>query len=107
MSGYSGDTDYSAGILPGTTQNADPFTAGVAGSAGVTLGTGTGSQGHAPIAGGSMSDDPFIEVWQWLNRPFSTALSPYTLFLMVGTVIIGVIIWNLILYHIRIAAETI
>lgn len=100
--------DYSAGIIPGTTQQADPFAYGVAGSAGVSLGTGTGRLGvqHAD-AGGSMGGNPFVAVWDWINRPFKTPLSPLDVAMLVGVILIAVIAWNFVLYHIRIAAEAI
>ena len=107
MSGYVAETDYSAGILPGTTFAADPSAGGVAGTSGVGLGTGTGQQGHAVIEGGGMSGNPFVAVWSWLNKPLTTPLSPYDVFLLIGIILIAVIAWNMILYHIRIAAEAI
>jgi hypothetical protein len=45
-------------------------------------------------------------VWQWLNAPFTTNMSPIDVGLLVGTVIIAILVWNLILYHLRIAAES-
>lgn len=106
MSGYLAETDYSAGILPGTTFNADPGAGGVAGTSGVGLGTGTGQQGHAVVEGGAMGN-PFSTVWQWINRPFQSPMSPYDIIMLVGVVLIAIIAWNLVLYHIRIAAEAI
>ena len=106
MSGYLADIDYSAGILPGTTQQADPWAAGVAGGSGVSLGTGTGQQGHVNVETQGMGN-PFVAVWSWLNRPFQSPMSPYDVAMLVGVVLIAVIAWNLILYHIRIAAEAI
>jgi hypothetical protein len=96
----------SGGILPGTTGQADPFAAGVAGLSGVSLGTGTGQQGHQTVGGNGMGN-PFVTVWKWLNTPFTTPLSPYDIALLVGIVLISIIAWNLVLYHIRIAAEAI
>lgn len=96
------------GVLPGTTRNADPYsTLGLTGDAGVSSGTGTGQQGVVPLIGGTGSvSDAIDDVWEWLNTPFTTPMSPWTMLLMVGVVLVGIIFWNLILYHIRIAAET-
>jgi hypothetical protein len=101
------EMDWSAGILPGTTQQADPSAPGVAGSAGVALGTGAGGHGVQNVAGGDMGSNPFVAVWQWINRPLQTPWSPVDISLAVGVVLISVIVWNLLLYHIRIAAEAI
>jgi hypothetical protein len=112
MSGSMFDTgdavDWSAGIIPGTTSNADPMATGVAGSAGLMVGTGTGRLGVVPLenTGGGMTSS-VQAVWQWLNKPFKSALDPVDLFLLVGVILIAVIAWNLILYHVRIAAESI
>jgi hypothetical protein len=101
--------DWGAGVIPGTTQQADPNAAGVAGSAGQALGTGTGQHGVVPLteAGGGMFSDGIAAVWTWINKPFTTPLDPMDVFLLVGIVLVAIISWNLILYHIRIAAETI
>lgn len=102
------DMDYTAGTLPGTTQQADPFAPGVAGSAGASLGTGTGQHGAVPVeagpGGGIM--DAFKTVFDWLHQPFIGGASPSDVFLLVGIVLVGIIAWNLILFHIRVAAET-
>lgn len=100
------DFDYSAGIVPGTTGNADPGAAGVAGSSGVTLGTGTGQQGHRMVEGGAVSN-PFVIVKQWLDQPFTTPMNKTDVFVLIGTILVAVLLWNLILYHVRIAAEQI
>jgi hypothetical protein len=34
-------------------------------------------------------------------------MSPTGVFLIVGSIVIAIIVWNLILYHVRIAAEAI
>jgi hypothetical protein len=95
-----------AGVLPGTTGNADPWSAyPVAGSTGVALGTGAGIHGIAPI-GGTMVN-AFEAIWDWLNTPFKTPMDPVSIALLVGVVLISILSWNLILYHIRIAAEAI
>src|SRR5277367_5552470 len=98
-----------AGILPGTTTNADPNASGVAGSTGTMLGTGTGRFGLVPVAGliGGGVGNALNEVWTWLNTPFTEPMDAATLFLIVGTILVAIIVWNLVLYHIRIAAETI
>jgi len=102
------EIDYSAGVLPGTTQQADPSAPGVTGSTGAMLGTGTGQAGAKPLdLGGQGMGDIITRVYTWLNKPFVGDASPSDVFLLVGIVIIAVIAWNLILYHIRIAAEAI
>ena len=100
--------DYSAGILPGTTQQADPEAFGVAGSAGVGLGTGAGQLGVQNVdTGGSMGGNPFVAVWDWINAPLKTPMSPINVALLVGVILLAVLFWNFVLYHIRIAAESI
>ena len=96
------------GVIPGTTGAVDYTSAfPIAGSTGAAYGTGTGQHGIAPSigAGGTMSDG-INAVWQWLNTPFSSQMSMLNIFLIVGVILIAIIAWNLILYHVRIAAET-
>ena len=98
------------GLAPGTTQNADPTSAyPIAGQYGAAQGIGTGQHGIAPVPtlGGNMIGNALQTVWQWLNTPFQTPMSPVNVMLLVGVVLISIIIWNLFLYHVRIAAETI
>lgn len=98
------------GLMPGTTQNLDPTSAyPFAGSTGIAAGTGTQQHGIAPLLGGSGGtvSDAINGVWDWLNTPFTTPLSLMSVGLLVGAILISIILWNLILYHIRIAAETI
>jgi hypothetical protein len=33
-------------------------------------------------------------------------MSPFEVAILVGTVLVAILVWNMILYHIRIAAET-
>lgn len=98
------------GVLPGTTNNVDPSSAfPIAGDAGIASGTGAGRFGINPLvqgAGGAASH-AVTTVWGWLNQPFTHPLAPVNLFLLVGIVLIAAIVWNLVLYHIRIAAEAI
>lgn len=98
------------GIMPGTTINSDPYSAyPIAGSTGIAAGTGTSQHGIAPLlggTGGSVSDG-INSVWEWLNTPFNSQMSIVTVFGYVGAIIIAIIAWNLLLYHVRIAAETI
>lgn len=97
------------GVMPGTTGAVDPSSAyPIAGSTGVVLGTGTQQHGLAPVsANGSGFKGALESFWQWLNAPFTTAMSPVDIMVLVGIIIISVIVWNFILYHIRIAAESI
>lgn len=96
-------------ILPGTTNNADPLSAfPLAGDTGVASGRGTGQHGITPIIQPETSMGSTIQsVWDWLNKPFNEPLSPAGITLIVGAIIVAVILWNMVLYHIRIAAETI
>ena len=97
------------GIASGTTNAVDPYSAfPIAGSTGVAEGTGTSQHGITPLLGqgGSMSG-AINGVWTWLNKPFQTPFSPVTTFAAVGAVIVAILLWNMILYHVRIAAETI
>lgn len=97
--------DWSAGTIPGTTQQADPWQSGVAGSAGVSLGTGTGQHGSVPLEGSFVSG--INAVMDWLNKPFTTPMSTVDVFLLVGAVMTAIVVWNFLMYHVRIAAETI
>lgn len=92
---------YSASL--GTTSMLDPGTDGGAGASGLALGTGTGQAGTPQI--NQADTNPFVATWSWLNTPFRTPMSPTTVFLLIGTIVLAIIAWNLILYHIRIAAE--
>ena len=97
------------GILPGTTFQVDPSSAAnYTGSTGAVSGTGTGQYGVKPLPGfGASPMNAFTIVWQWLNKPFTQPLSIWTTFQIVGTVLFALIVWNFILYHIRIAGEDI
>lgn len=100
--------DYAAGIVPGTTGQADQAMPGVAGSTGVALGTGTGQHGQVPVAGGGSGMAGAVQrVFDWINAPFIGNASPADVFLLVGVVLVAIIAWNLVLYHIRIAAEAV
>jgi|SRR5262245_963493 len=98
------------GIMPGTTGQVDAYSAfPIAGDTGVAKGQGTGQHGVSPVtetSNGAVAN-AFTDVWAWINRPFTHAMSPFDVFLLVGVVIVAAIAWNLILYHIRIAAEAI
>jgi hypothetical protein len=98
------------GVMPGTTGQVDPSSAyPFAGTTGIALGTGTQQHGMAPMLtlGEGGIAGSIESLWQWLNAPFTTAMSPTGVFLLVGIVTVSIIAWNFILYHIRIAAETI
>lgn len=102
----SGD-DY-AGIIPGTTSNADPASAfPIAGDAGVSTGDGAGRYGFRLNLKGFSMGNVFQRFWSWLNSPFQTPMSPTDIFLLVGVLLVAIVVWNLILYHIRIAAESV
>lgn len=100
--------DVLAGIVPGTTGQAD-WVPGTTGTTGAALGTGTGQHGIVPTMGtlGGTVGGAIQDIWNWLNEPFTTPLSLFEVFLIVGAIIVAIILWNLILYHIRIAAETV
>lgn len=76
---------------------------------GLAVGTGTGKYGAVSNPQDTTAGAPFSfsDLVNWLNTPFTNAMSPAYLFLVVGTILVAIILWNLILYHIRIAAETI
>lgn len=76
---------------------------------GTAAGTGTGRFGVvAGQTGGTVSSAlSFSDLWAWINKPFTTPLSTINIFLIVGVIIIAIILWNIILFHIRIAAEEI
>lgn len=98
-----------AGVMPGTTIAADPYSSHpTAGDTGIATGVGAGQHGLVPLLqnGGTVTD-AVQAVWGWLNRPFTQPMSAMGVFTLVGAVLIAVIVWNLILYHIRIAAEAI
>jgi hypothetical protein len=104
--------DALQGLLPGTTGNLDPSSAFPgAGDFGVALGSGTGQHGVQPVVtggdgmgNGGMSD-AVSDVWEWLNTPFRQPMSPMGIFALIGTTLVAIIAWNMILYHIRIAGE--
>ena len=75
---------------------------------GVAMGTGAGQHGYSPVLalGGSSVSQALNSLWAWLNEPFKAPLSPMGLAMIVGALLIAVILWNFILYHIRIAAES-
>ena len=98
------------GVLPGTTGNLDPNSANKpAGAAGWSLGTGTGQHGVVPVVTDVASGAKGVVVgfWSWINKPFTQPMTPGSLTLIVGTIIIAIFFWNLVLYHVRIAAEAI
>ena len=77
-------------------------------STGVAAGTGSGTHGYSPIltSGGVSVPQAVSNLWAWLNEPFKAPLSPVGLAMIVGALLVAVILWNFILYHIRIAAES-
>jgi hypothetical protein len=97
------------GVMSGTTIAVDPSSAfPIAGSTGVAAGTGTSQHGLTPLTGnGGGMGGAVNGVWAWLNKPFTTPFSPVTTFAAVGAVIVAILLWNMILYHVRIAAESI
>lgn len=104
------DTDWFGGTIPGTTSNLDPgSTNKPAGSAGVALGTGTGQHGVIPIVsnlGGGIAT-AISEFDDWLKTPFKTPMSPSSVAILIGVILAAIMFWNLVLYHVRIAAEAI
>jgi hypothetical protein len=99
-----------AGIVPGTVSDADPNSSHpTAGDFGMVTGTGTGQHGVTPLFGNpeALVTDAVNDVWEWLNQPFKNPMSAVGIFALVGSAIVAIMLWNLILYHIRIAAETI
>lgn len=107
MAGY--DLESLGGILPGTTGNLDPGSAAApAGSSGLALGTGTGQHGVVGMAsnlGGGVTT-AITEFDDWLKTPFGP-MSPLSVTILVGVILVAILAWNMILYHVRIAAEAI
>lgn len=103
-------SDALGGILPGTTGNLDPSSAAKpAGSAGIALGTGTGMHGVIPMVsniGGGITN-AITEFDDWLKTPFKTPMSIGSVALLVGVILVSILIWNMVIYHVRIAAEAI
>jgi hypothetical protein len=99
-------TNWFAGTIPGTTGNVDPNAQGIAGSSGIAYGTGTGQNGQV-LAKGQTMGSGVTGIYEWLNAPFSTPLDPISVVLLVGIVLVAIIGWNFVLYHVRIAAESI
>jgi hypothetical protein len=98
------------GVLPGTTGAVDGSSASpIAGDTGIATGTATGQQGVTPLlgSGDATVTDAVNDVWEWLNTPFKSYMSPIGVFALIGSALVAILLWNLILYHIRIAAETI
>jgi len=73
------------------------------------MGTGTGPYGvvTTPTMGGGTIGSGIKSVFSWINAPFTHPMNPATLFLIVGVIIVSILAWNMILYHIRLAGETI
>ena len=107
--GVVAPNDILAGVAPGTTSQADWIPGTTTGTFGAAAGTGTGQQGIAPLAswGAGTIGDAFASVRAWLDKPFTTPMSASTIFILIGVVLVSVIAWNLILYHIRLAAAEI
>ena len=97
------------GVLPGTTGQVDPSSAyPIAGTTGIALGTGTQQHGIAPMLTDQGGVTGAVDsLWRWLNRPFTEAMSLVDIWILVGVVILSIIAWNFVLYHVRIAAEAI
>jgi hypothetical protein len=70
---------------------------------GIALGTGTGQHGAVPVSSdnGGIIDSFF----DWLTQPLIGNASPRAIFLLIGVVFISIILWNLVLYNLRIAGE--
>jgi len=103
------DQGGDAGLLPGTTGAVDQRAVPSAGDFGAVSGTGTGQHGVVPMIGGMGGGmgAAFSHLWGWLNTPFRQPMAPTDLFLLVGVVLVAILAWNMLLYHVRIAAETI
>lgn len=52
-------------------------------------------------------DTVFSHVTDWLHHPFATPLDTLDVFLLVGIVLIAIVAWNLVLYHIRMAVTAV
>jgi hypothetical protein len=74
---------------------------------GAAMGTGTGQHGFVPVANPGGIGGYFVQLKNWLDAPFVGGLSPEGVVLLIGIIIVGIIFWNLVLFHIRIASEAI
>jgi len=72
------------------------------------MGTGTGPYGAVtvPTYGGGTVGDGIKSVFAWLNAPFTHPMNPTTVFLIVGVILVSLLAWNMILFHLRLAAQT-
>ena len=75
-------------------------------NSGLALGTGTGPHGVIAQSQGNTAVSAIDSVLNWLKAPLTEQWSPQEIFLIVGIIIASFIGWNMILYHIRLAAET-
>jgi len=82
---------------------------GIAPTGGIAQGTGTGRYGvvTTPTMGGGTIGSGIASVFSWINEPFTRPLNPGVLFLIVGVIILSIMAWNMILFHLRLASETI
>lgn len=102
--------DAPPGTLPGTTIAMDEGISGGAGDSGIAAGLGTGQNGISQIGGPGVGG-AIMGVWNaliaWLKRPVVGQVSPLITIYLVGLVFFAILFWNIVLYHIRIAAEEI
>ena len=73
---------------------------------GIAEGTGSGPQGVIATSN-PVQNLGLTSLVNWLKAPFTSPMDPLSLFLIVGVIIVSIVLWNLILFHIRLAAETI
>lgn len=52
-------------------------------------------------------EDVVHETTAWIVHPFAQPIDVTRLFLLVGIVLVMIVLWNMILFNIRIAAEEI
>jgi hypothetical protein len=110
MAGFSWDDSDTGGAAEAAGSAAILGFPGAASQAGgVASGTGTGQHGVVPVAsnGNGTIAGYFASLNAWLKAPFMGVVSPQGIFLLIGAIAISLILWNLILYHIRIASEAI
>jgi hypothetical protein len=108
MAGFSWDDSDTGGAAEAAGSAAILGFPGAATTAGgIASGTGTGQHGIVPVASGNGTlASYFGQLQSWLAAPFMGAISPTGVFMLIGAIVISLIFWNLILYHIRIASET-
>lgn len=78
-----------------------------ANNSGVAQGLGTGPYGAVAIPSGNSAMTALQSVLNWINAPLTEQWSPKFIVEVIGLILIGFIFWNMIIFHVRLAAEAI